>query len=762
MAFGFQRLTTDLLVNTTTHLGQFDPSITVLSDGRIVVVWQDNSDPSTNIDVRGQIFSAAGKTIGSEFVVTNPEFNQDQCSIASLANGGFVVSWTAHNGFAGAAAVNYQIYGANGAPAGIPLLTSLTSESAAASSISTLSNGNFVVAWTDTITVPNSVPHYQALFRVFLPDGTPASAAVVFEAAAANRGLPTVTSLDNGQFVVISPTLIGSAVSLRGQIFDAGGSPASADFQIGAGAAEPHEVSSTRLSNGGIVVTWTTVSFAGPATALVVHGQILDSGGGLIGGELILHANANARGGLASPEVTALADGRFVVCWDDSSGTLGDTSIFGLHAQIYLADGRKSGQEFLVNANRFAAQSSGQITAMPDGRFAIAFQDDSEAGGDNSGAAVRMQIFNPLTYAMSDGGESYLGGNFADIVYGGGGNDFAYGGDGADILSGLAGADTLDGGAGADFLYGGIGDDTFIVESAGDSVSEAGGGGMDTVRTTLTSYTLGADIENLQADTGAPFFGFGNSLANTLTGNSSGDGLFGGGGEDLLYGGGGGDALAAGNGNDTAYGGAGDDTLLLDDYAAPAASAGADTGYGDAGNDLLWGYGGNDILYGGDDNDTLVGNDFGVAVTGFDLLFGGAGNDQFFVGLGGNAYMDGGAGNDTFFGGALSDTLRGGLGSDYLFGSGGVDYFQFYAADIAAGDADIVYFIDAGEKLQFSASMLNTLYFQDLANLRYDSDPSHFTTGVYITEFLAGGQTAHITVYGTTVAALLPTVEYTL
>ena len=134
---------------------------------------------------------------------------------------------------------------------------------------------------------------------------------------------------------------------------------------------------------------------------------------------------------------------------------------------------------------------------------------------------------------------------------------------------------------------------------------------------------------------------------------AAGDGsdfLAGGGGADTIHGGAGDDALVGGTGNDTLYGGLNNDTLLMDDYTAPAATTGNDTGHGDAGNDLLWGYGGNDILFGGDGNDSLVGNDYGSNVTGNDSLIGGAGNDTFFVGLGGNAYMDGGAGNDIFYG----------------------------------------------------------------------------------------------------------------
>ena len=66
-----------------------------------------------------------------------------------------------------------------------------------------------------------------------------------------------------------------------------------------------------------------------------------------------------------------------------------------------------------------------------------------------------------------------------------------------DTLSGLAGNDTLDGGAGADTMIGGAGNDTYIVDDAGDVVTENAGEGTDTVRTTLASYTLGANVENL-------------------------------------------------------------------------------------------------------------------------------------------------------------------------------------------------------------------------------------------------------------------------
>ncbi|HVJ35438.1 MAG TPA: M10 family metallopeptidase, partial [Terriglobia bacterium] len=132
-------------------------------------------------------------------------------------------------------------------------------------------------------------------------------------------------------------------------------------------------------------------------------------------------------------------------------------------------------------------------------------------------------------------------------------------------LSGGKGNDTLNGGAGADILVGGKGDDTYIVDNAGDTVTELADEGTDTIQTSIAIIGAINNVENYTF-TGAGNWTFtGNDLANVITGNLGNDTLSGGKGDDILHGGNGNDLLDGGAGADAMDGGAGNDTYVVDD-----------------------------------------------------------------------------------------------------------------------------------------------------------------------------------------------------
>jgi Ca2+-binding RTX toxin-like protein len=98
-------------------------------------------------------------------------------------------------------------------------------------------------------------------------------------------------------------------------------------------------------------------------------------------------------------------------------------------------------------------------------------------------------------------------------------------------------------------MVGGAGGDGYFVDNALDVVTELANQGNDTVDASI-SYTLGANVENLELLGTARLAGTGNGLDNSITGNGAANVLQGGDGDDRLVGGGGKDTLTGNLGAD--------------------------------------------------------------------------------------------------------------------------------------------------------------------------------------------------------------------
>jgi len=127
-------------------------------------------------------------------------------------------------------------------------------------------------------------------------------------------------------------------------------------------------------------------------------------------------------------------------------------------------------------------------------------------------------------------------------------------------MTGNSAKNALNGRGGADIMVGLGGDDTYFVSDATDEVIEAANGGIDTVISSVT-YTLDANVENLQFSGSADVNGTGNNLINKITGNAGDNILIGGAATDMLIGGAGADQLIGGPGNDRLTGGVGKDVF---------------------------------------------------------------------------------------------------------------------------------------------------------------------------------------------------------
>ena len=306
-----------------------------------------------------------------------------------------------------------------------------------------------------------------------------------------------------------------------------------------------------------------------------------------------------------------------------------------------------------------------------------------------------------------------LGTNLENLTLTGGANINATGNTVANIIYGNSGNNVIDGGAGADGMTGGDGNDSYVVDNAGDVVTEYIGGGTDLVTSSL-AYTLGLNLENLTLTGSANINGTGNELDNIIIGNSGNNVLNGMAGADAMAGGAGNDTYVVDNAGDTVTENAAEGTDLVQSSVTFALSANVEnltltgtraidaTGnalnnviIGNAGANSIDGGAGADSMTGGDGNDTYVVDNAGDIVTeasggasGIDLVrssitytltanvenltltgsanIDGTGNglDNILTGNDGNNVLDAGAGADTLDGGLGADTMRGGIGDD--------------------------------------------------------------------------------------------------
>ena len=162
----------------------------------------------------------------------------------------------------------------------------------------------------------------------------------------------------------------------------------------------------------------------------------------------------------------------------------------------------------------------------------------------NFGSNTTTILINASEHLVgTTGNDPLTGGIGNDLIEGLGGDDSIVGGDGHDRMFGGTGNDVLDGGNGIDAMAGDDGNDTYFVDNQSDVVTESPGAGTDTVQSSI-NYQLGPNVENLVLTGNADLQGFGNGLANSLSGNT---------GNNLIDGGAGADVMSGGAGNDTYF-----------------------------------------------------------------------------------------------------------------------------------------------------------------------------------------------------------------
>ena len=420
----FDRQGGEFLVNTTTTGNQTDSAITALASGGFIITWTDASASGADTSgtaVRAQMYAADGSRVGGEFLVNTATANgQQKPVITSLASGGFVVSWTdnSQQGDTSDSGIKAQIYDANGQRVGTELLVNtVTSKGQTDAAITSLSNGGFVVSWTDASGLKPDNKGTGVKAQIFDATGHMVGSEFLVNTSIPNsQQFSSLTSLASGGFLATwtDNSLLGgdaSGSSVKGQIFSATGAKVGAEFLVNTVTDGTQDQSTvTSLSTGGFVVTWRDLSLHDDTSAAGVKAQIFNASGQKVGGEFLV--NAQLTNTQDTPTITAMAGGGFAITWRDNSNLVGDTSSFGIKTQVFDATGAKIGSEFLVNSATLNSQEQPKITALASGALVISWTDYSLQGGDASGSGIKAQIFAPSGRTITDIGITST--NFAE------------------------------------------------------------------------------------------------------------------------------------------------------------------------------------------------------------------------------------------------------------------------------------------------------------------------------------------------------------
>ncbi len=606
--------------------GQTDPVVVGLANGNILVAYTDTSDSVGNAagsDIIGRIFDPNGVPLGPSYRlnVLSTFKEESNPEIAALSDGGFVMVYETNDD--DSSKISYERYDALGGPihgrtialgseadgveVGYPRVAVFDDDSAVVTfTIRTdgAADVGAVVVSADGTTTPAfpvridgddprsadlDVLSDGVFVTAFIENDNDASnieiagvttvGEILFAKNVASPGInnesPRVVTLSEDRFVVVWADDNENDPQIYGQIFNHQGNSVSGLLEIATDIDSDFDPSVARLDDGGFVVVYEQSQ---PEQKII--GQRYDQNGETVGEEIVL-ADPGGTTDLADPEVSLLADGRFVVTW---TRTDGDADIV---AQIWDPRG------------------------------------DSIVGTDEDDAIAGLQA--PSTVDGLDGQDRLFGVSGNDWLYGSSGHDSLYGDRGFDWLYGGEGHDLLVGGSGKDRHFGGSGSDTMVIEPNFALAKETydGGSGFDRLvlrpGASLPSDVEITAIEALEVHTGSGDDSLRGSdfLYDLLFGGSGNDDLRGGTGVDFLTGGFHVDTLRGNDDNDVLIGGKARDSLFGND--------GDDEAYGGADSDRIVGGSGGDRLYGDAGRDSLNGN------SGADILFGGSGNDTLVV-----------------------------------------------------------------------------------------------------------------------------------
>jgi hypothetical protein len=226
-------------------------------------------------------------------------------SITAFADSSYVISYTftAPGGTSSNTDIVARVVSASGT-VGAQFNIDNDTDAQNFSEVATLPNGNFVVVYRDQFN--GSSTDTDIIYAVFSPAGTPVAGPniVAGGGGALAETDPDVAALREGGFVVVWTDPDTTETDIRATLMNSVGTPLRSNILVNTTTTgAQNEASVVALADGGFLVTWED-DFAN-----LVRGQRFDAAGNKIGSEFTVKNGDDGTTSVDSPEAALLADG---------------------------------------------------------------------------------------------------------------------------------------------------------------------------------------------------------------------------------------------------------------------------------------------------------------------------------------------------------------------------------------------------------------------------------------------------------------------
>ncbi|MGY4171597.1 FG-GAP-like repeat-containing protein [Bradyrhizobium sp. USDA 4529] len=298
--------------------GSLTPSAATTSTGEVVVGLATYSTINSNTDYYITVVRLApGDSVPSNsFQVTGSADQLFNARISAVGHAGdYVVAWT-DAGPGNTEHVYAQLLDGSDQKIGATIaLSNITNHADNIGNVAGLANGNFVASWTDLTT-------QATMARVFSSSGSSVTGNIfVGSTEASPYAQSDVAGLSDGNFVVTWTESYNGGSAVHAKMYSSDGAVLTGDITLSAGYA--YEADVTAASDGTFFVTWwESVTSSGSSS---IYGELFDSSGAPIGSKSVINTTAGSSDFYPVP--TMLSDGHIIDVFQTDSNTTVATDV---------------------------------------------------------------------------------------------------------------------------------------------------------------------------------------------------------------------------------------------------------------------------------------------------------------------------------------------------------------------------------------------------------------------------------------------------